>query len=831
MSIATPTTVLPLEPIELTVNPKSTHNLAWSPDAELAVAVDDSVIIFVPEFFPRPGLSPDEPNVSSAPYDGPTQFSEVRSLRFPTTPLRHREFNRHLFENVGQEFDALLHFTGAGTGFGVDGQTVLVAHGGTLNHVVAVEWSPAGLGRVGRSVLAVLSSAGVITVYCQGKSDESSSMGVNGAGDAKGKERKSRSLRPWCAAWCVGAGLFVPVAPGPDGRVSEGKREAVVSFSWARDFASLTADMGNSKNEGNGGRDSACAILSYLNDEDELVILEIGARHDDGDGTGKMPTGHPGIWRVLEVARCRLEGPHFDSDPTDPDHNSYSRSSFALSWSPWLKRGSTSSTCFVAYVSRNYVGFRQVTIDWSGGNEKSSNSRQRLKVDVASVDASGICVYLGPDAFVVWEDLIWTMGNSKVCRGIIATPMRVTSFELPFDSTTPMPKHSTEVCGTTYPDEEFAERTNPITGLLIHPPSLSQNTETPSYSLVRLSATHQNRDWHQTNLPLPTNPEDENSKTRWAMEISQTIEHQVPRALARRSANNMGRRNGDGGGSDDDDFDNESEDDDDDDDDEGSTDEALLESETNTGSDDSSLLAGIVSGIDTTDQVHPNRIRIWGMAASPGGGTNAVFISLHSTLDLERDISSGMKCRVLFGLPNYHVHYNSHDDIGDGGRSTVEAGVVRAVPRNLSTEARAWEWMYGGGAPLTLKRRGGQGGGAGNGGEDEDESAVALREQFLLVAARQACVFCKLPLGASQSQGESSASGNVVRCSNQHVFEICANTGVPILAPNVSRTCGVCGLKSLKTEELVLLAPQLKDIIADEISSDLCGSCGGKFIV
>lgn len=61
-------------------------------------------------------------------------------------------------------------------------------------------------------------------------------------------------------------------------------------------------------------------------------------------------------------------------------------------------------------------------------------------------------------------------------------------------------------------------------------------------------------------------------------------------------------------------------------------------------------------------------------------------------------------------------------------------------------------------------------------------------------------------------------------------LENCANTGVPIVAPNVSRTCGVCGLKSLKSEELLNLVPHFRDVIEQDISAKLCGGCGGKFM-
>lgn len=61
---------------------------------------------------------------------------------------------------------------------------------------------------------------------------------------------------------------------------------------------------------------------------------------------------------------------------------------------------------------------------------------------------------------------IWMMPGSNVCRGVIASPTKVQAFELPFDHTSPITRHSTDECGTTYPTEEdMLHIENPITGL------------------------------------------------------------------------------------------------------------------------------------------------------------------------------------------------------------------------------------------------------------------------------------------------------------------------------------------------------------------------------
>ncbi|KAI1436479.1 hypothetical protein GGR50DRAFT_223996 [Xylaria sp. CBS 124048] len=770
-------TALPLESFNLAVLPKTTHNITWSPDGELAIASDDSVLVYVPEFSLSPSSSENNNSISNNndnntnnnnkprhPFEGPRQYDEA-ALRFPVAPLKSPELNRHLFDAVNQEFAGYSFFTGAGSG-------AITGHGSTMNHTVSLAWSPCGLGRVGRAVLAVHTAAGIVTVYCQGASTSE----ATGSG--------ARTMRPWMSAWHVGGGFLVPAM---EGHIAPDRKEYITSFAWARD----TRGMG--------------ALMAYLNDEREIVVIWMRTRHE-----ANAPRGHPGTWTVLEVARFAADGPHpVPSDPTHPDYV-YHTSSFALSWSPWLRRGD-SLTSIISYVAHNYIGFRQITIHNGGGEESLPH------IQTSPTDLSGVCLYLSPDAFVVWEDKIWASTGSHICRGVIATPTKVQAFELPFDHTAPIKKHETVTCGTTYPDpNDLSNIQNPITGLVIHPPSFSHNTSAPSYSLVRLSATHDNPSWYQTNLivpPNPNNPDEPDQTPLWTTEILQTIQHQLPRALAYAQT----RQGTQGAGSpeyseyeDDDDLDSVDLNSDDYyyDSDHSHNSSQSGNSHSNVNSDagnahDRALFPGI-RGVDTSDQIHLGRVRIWGLASSPGGGTSAVFISQHSNIELGRDTFAGLKCRVLFGR-------NARILPVDPALSRPPARESEAESR-LSTEAKAWEWMYGGGAPvpgytapadfILRDRRG-------------------LRERFEPVARGLLCVFCDASL--------APFSESTSQCRAGHLFETCANTGIPVLAPNVSRTCGVCGMKCLKTDELLKLAPQLRDVIESHISADLCGGCGGKF--
>jgi hypothetical protein len=259
MPLARSTKALPLESFSLAVLPKTTHSITWSPDDELAIACDDCVIIYVPDFSRLPASKS-----ARSGYDGPRQYDEA-ALRFPIAPLKDAQLNQQLFDAVNQEFSGYTYFTGAGSG-------VISGHGSSLNHTVALAWSPSGLGRMSRSVLAVLTAAGIITVYGQGASE------VLGSG------KVSRSLRPWVAVWHVGGGMLVPAA---EGQVPHEDKEYITAFSWARDTQ------------------RKFAILSYITDDYEVVLLSVQAEH----GANASP-GHPGKWKVQEVARFMAEGPH-----------------------------------------------------------------------------------------------------------------------------------------------------------------------------------------------------------------------------------------------------------------------------------------------------------------------------------------------------------------------------------------------------------------------------------------------------------------------------------------------------------------------------------------
>jgi hypothetical protein len=372
-------------------------------------------------------------------------------------------------------------------------------------------------------------------------------------------------------------------------------------------------------------------------------------------------------------------------------------------------------------------------------------------IEVQPLDCSGICLHLSPDAFVVWEDLvgcrhphssrhkltpskIWTRGQTKECRGVIATPFVVDAFTVAFDSTIAAEtaaQHSTASCNTTYPSLEHAQQsTNPIAGLVVHHPDISKTTTSPYFSLARLAATSTNTDWYQTNLPLPTNPEDTKAKPAWVTEISQLLETTQPFSQAYRYHNPEGSLKSE---SDAEDEENEEEDDGSMDEDEEDYDEY----DSDEGVGKATFVEDLSDPLDGMEKLHTNRIRIWGMTSSPGAGVTAVFVTLNSAIKPERHTFAGLRCKVLFG--------QTLEEVDQAFLST----------RKLSTEARVFEWLYGGGPPVP-----------GVGTQDklpaaDDPKRLKLRESFQHIAAKEVCVFCGMGL---------ETQGTLSRCQKGHVF-------------------------------------------------------------
>lgn len=59
----------------------------------------------------------------------------------------------------------------------------------------------------------------------------------------------------------------------------------------------------------------------------------------------------------------------------------------------------------------------------------------------------------------------------------------------------------------------------------------------------------------------------------------------------------------------------------------------------------------------------------------------------------------------------------------------------------------------------------------------------------------------------------------------------CAASGVAILAPGISRACGICGRRTLLAREIEKMADEAQvSVQVDNNLVEACPGCGGKFI-
>lgn len=238
-----------------------------------------------------PEPEPEQPLAPPETFDARQQFFDGMRV-FPVThPPLSAELNRHLWEAAGKEFplvdtedlpeQEINPHPGAGSG-------VIASVGSTLNHVVAIDWSPSGVGRNRRPVLAVLTACGSLAVYGEGGPTfgmSSSSLRVGHKG------RAARDLGSWVVLWAVGENFIIP------GQEAFGYGERIKAFAWCQEVA------------------PGKALLAYMNDQREIVIVGVGTEFkmvDDG-------MFEEAVWNVTEVCRFEVTGAHIPIDVSLPE--------------------------------------------------------------------------------------------------------------------------------------------------------------------------------------------------------------------------------------------------------------------------------------------------------------------------------------------------------------------------------------------------------------------------------------------------------------------------------------------------------------------------------
>lgn len=258
-------------------------------------------------------------------------------------------------------------------------------------------------------------------------------------------------------------------------------------------------------------------------------------------------------------------------------------------------------------------------------------------------------------------------------------------------------------------------------------------------------------------------------------------------------------------------------------------------------------------------------MRIWGIARSPGGGSTAVLATPLLTQRPMRGAWSAHRSRVLFGWRtrvgepegdgSSSITTNNNNDNND---DTTNAAATRTI-NDLTSEARLWEWMYGSAPgipgitpplePESLQIARQQRPAQAQQQHAQDQAALSrrarIREICRPIAAAQTCDVCS---GGEESRstitpitnGEGDKEGARVlaaKCAKGHRLAVCGMTGLAIMAPGISRACGVCQSRVLGWEFILekILKPagvgeEDLAIVKGEMDRDVCARCGGKYL-
>ncbi|KAK4207024.1 gpi-anchor transamidase-like protein [Rhypophila decipiens] len=578
-----------------------------------------------------------------------------------------------------------------------------------------------------------------------------------------------RELNSWEVLWGVGERL---IAPGQQVEVSEYLR----GFSWAKEIA------------------PGQALLATISDQMEVAILTVQTVfRPDPDQQGQERL----VWLVQEVARFVAKGPHDRGDMLDPDYVPYG-TSFGLNWTPW-HHTKDSMASIISFVDRNYIGFRKITV-------KTPWVRGELPlVEVDKEDIFGKCVHLSVNSFVEFENAILSQEDITKCRGIVVSGCKTMPFEIALSGGTSYSHkpHTPRDCGTVYPPVEANGSQNKIADLVIHRPDPANVKPTPLYTLVRMSATIKTRDWYESNIEDTGIPSDgetsevDDTTPQWVRDIQEKINISVPA--------NMQMRYGFEGESD---SENEEESETDDEMDENEWEDEDDEDEDEDEDEEDNTRTPI-------PEIHPHRYRLHGLAVSSGGGVTAVLASQYSTQHPERGGWHTVRSTIMFAYNREQTSQPKQDP------SPAPSDDIQ-LPQ-LTTEGKLFEWLYGGGPPVPgVNFPAPPQTDSTDAGNPEDTN---LKTLFQPIVEKQTCDLCGTKMTPNKR-------GQLSGCEQGHFFGTCATSRLAVQMPGITRSCGACGLRTIRTEELVQkIPPEQRDGVFKALGEGVCGGCSGKFLI
>lgn len=283
-----------LEDIKVPFLPPALNILDWSQDCELAVTSGEHVQILVPK-------------ISAADADATT--SQWDTVRFKVTD-----------HDLNQPY---LRQTVAASIFSVGEEL-------STCHPITLVWSPPGLARHGRSILAVLTSDHVLTFWEPGADP--------------------RNARNWSKITVAGQetmpGSNAPVTPEqyvklPKEDVAK-LRKRVRNLAWSPvNYTEAESPWGSS-------------LIAVANDYCEISVMRVISPHQH------LPE-RDGTWRFEPVSLFRYGNP-FEWTMRGIRGRHRNGHASALSWSPWFDNSDGADTAVLAYLAQEHLYLRHVYV-------------------------------------------------------------------------------------------------------------------------------------------------------------------------------------------------------------------------------------------------------------------------------------------------------------------------------------------------------------------------------------------------------------------------------------------------------------------------------------
>jgi hypothetical protein len=257
-----------------------------------------------------------------------------------------------------------------------------------------------------------------------------------------------------------------------------------------------------------------------------------------------------------------------------------------------------------------------------------------------------------------------------------------------------------------------------------------------------------------------------------------------------------------------------------------------LDGDLDSLADEENLNGGDEATVLEIPEIHPHRYRLHGLTLSPGGGVSAVLVSSHSTQHPERGGWHTVRSSVLFGHKprrQKQVRQPAHAAPSDHGLP-IDPQVMNMgnstptnLPANLTTEAKLFENLYGGGPEVRGVHYPAESTETETDTNADSPASTSLRALFAPALSTQTCDLCGLAMDLRR--------GSLSGCRNGHFFGTCATSGLAVQTPGATRSCGACGLRTMRAEVLVAKMPaERTEEVRRLVGEGLCGACGGKFL-